>query len=153
MCRFLFSCNQRVDPNRIHLLVPLHSYHFSFLGNVLLCLLELCLFISHLSHLFSTYQINSQCILKSAGSQVIVLNELIEVACWSHRSTFQSGRSACTWSDLDNPVYHYTILKDFNDKEWECSKCTFMNKVGLDDCLMCNAKAKVKRQGGRTSLR
>lgn len=84
---------------------------------------------------------------------MIVLNELIEVACWSHRSTFQSGRSACTWSDLDNPVFHYTILKDFNDKEWECSKCTFMNKVGLDDCLMCNAKAKAKRQGGRTSLR
>jgi hypothetical protein len=93
-----------------------------------------------------------QCLAKKEGSQVIVLNPLIEVANWAHCSTFSSGKAACTWSNIDNPVYHYTILST-NDKEWQCGTCTLLNKVGSDECETCGTKVKTKRLGLKTSLR
>lgn len=88
---------------------------------------------------------------KEAGAQVIVLNPLIEVANWSHCSTFNSGKGACTWSNIDNPVYHYTFTDSV--KEWQCGTCTLLNFVGSDECETCGTKVKTKRLGNRISLR
>ena len=88
---------------------------------------------------------------KRAGSQVIVLNPLIEAGRWSHLTTYQAGKYACTWSDLDNPVYHYFIHSD--EKMWTCGNCTTDNIMGNDECEVCESKGKAIRRGGNASAR
>ena len=82
---------------------------------------------------------------------MIVLNPLIDMGCWSHLDTFTSGKMACTWSDLENPVYRYTVPS--GEKEWECGRCTLKNIVGNDECQGCYAKRLHKRLGIKASLR
>jgi hypothetical protein len=93
-----------------------------------------------------------QCLVKKEGSQVIVLNPLIEVANWSHCTTFNSGKGACTWTKIDNPVYHYTFLSEF-EKQWECKECGLFNLVGCTECEICNTKVKITRLGSKGALR
>ena len=95
---------------------------------------------------------SQQLLHKSKGAQIFVLNPLIEVGRWAHVCTFQTGREACTWSDLDNPVYHYSILDDL--KMWTCLWCTLDNPVGIEECQICGKKGKATRmKGSKRSLR
>lgn len=46
------------------------------------------------------------------GTQVCVLNPLVEVSDWLHFRQFESGREAFSWTSHSIPVYLYTILSD-----------------------------------------
>lgn len=144
--------NLFIYSNYFPLLINLLNFPFSLCPTFRLSLSVALSTALPLSSVSLSLSLSLQLLHKSKGAQIFVLNPLIEVGRWAHVCTFQTGREACTWSDLDNPVYHYSILDDL--KMWTCLWCTLDNPVGIEECQICGKKGKATRmKGSKKSLR